>query len=114
MLIAGKRRSDAWAELIDTDYFTIKSNGSSAEQRFKIGCWSPQQRYLKSILPTHKVKIVGRRRAARGGYTRADGGCNAGCTILAMVAQNGGVPRYYPKTQAALRQLTQNASSWFC
>ena len=26
---------------------------------------------------------------------------------LAMVAQNGGVPRYYPKTQSALRQLTQ-------
>ena len=95
------------AELIDTDYFTIQNQWIQALSKgSKLDVVATAAAFEKHIADANKARLAGEEQRTVDMLALMTW-LQRWLYDLAMVAQNGGVPRYYPKTQAALRQLTQ-------
>lgn len=95
------------AELIDTDYFTIQNQWIQALSKgSKLNVVATAAVFEKHIADANKARLAGEEQRTVDMLALMTW-LQRWLYDLAMVAQNGATPRYYPKTQAALRQLTQ-------
>ena len=95
------------AELIDTDYFAIQHKWTQAlAQGNKLDVVSASAVFEKHLSDASKARLAGEEQRTVDMLALMTW-LQRWLYDLAIVAQNGAAPRYYPKAQAALHKLTQ-------